>query len=366
MKAVVLIGGKGTRLRPITYTVPKAMVPLRNTPYIEYLVGSLRRAGLEGANLSMGYLPDPIKRRFSEHQLDGFSLEYVVEGQPLGTGGGVKYAEDLLGEGPFVVTNGDVLTGLDLREVIEAHQDSGALATVTLTTVEDPTPYGLVEIDHQSRVRRFVEKPSYEEVSTNLVNSGIYVLEREVLNMIPAGREVSIEREVFPDLQAMGKLRAYVSSAYWQDIGTPERYLQASHDTLSGAVGRGEDFEYLSVHPSVRISQGVTLLPPVSVAEGCEVKNDATIGGRTALGNRCVVEEGALVEGSVLFEGVRVEDGAVIRNSIVGPHTVVQKNAVVRGLCVLGAESVIGEENVLDKEICINPRVSLPKGAIAS
>src|SRR3712207_2319619 len=159
--------------------------------------------------------------------------------------------------------------------------------------------------------------------------------------MIPAGREVSIEREVFPELQAMGKLRAYVSSAYWQDIGTPDRYLQASHDTLSGTVGRSEDFEYLNVHPSALISQRVTLLPPISVAEGCEVKAGAIIGGRTALGNRCVVEEGALVEGSILFEGARVEQGAVIRNSIVGPHAVVNKDAIVRGFCVLGAESII-------------------------
>ena len=186
------------------------------------------------------------------------------------------------------------------------------------------------------------------------------------LDMIPRGQEVSIEREVFPKLQAMGQLRAYVSSAYWQDIGTPDRYLQASHDTLSGTVGRAEDFEYLSVHPSARISQAVTLLPPISIAEECEVEAGATVGGRSALGERCVVKEGALVEGSVLFEGVRVEEGAVIRNSIVGPHAVVCKDAVVRGLCVIGAESVIGERNVLDKGISVNPQVSLPKGAVIS
>ena len=366
MKAVILIGGKGTRLHPLTYTVPKAMVPLRNKPYIHYLVSALKEAELDEAIFSMGYLPDPIRQYFAGQKLDGFSLEYVVEERPLGTAGAIKNAEAFLGEGPFVAINGDVLTGLDLKEVIQAHRESGALATITLTTVEDPTPYGLVEIDHQLRVRRFLEKPSYDEVSTNLVNSGIYVLEPEVLGMIPAGREVSIEREIFPKLQAMGKLRAYVSSAYWQDIGTPDRYLQASHDTLSGVVGRTEDFEYLSVHPSARISQGATLIPPVSVAEGCEVQTGATIGRLTALGDRCTVEEGALVEGSVIFEGVRVEEGAVIRNSIVGPHAVVQKNAIVRGLCVLGAESVIGEENILDRGIRVNPRVNLPKGAITA
>lgn len=200
----------------------------------------------------------------------------------------------------------------------------------------------------------------------NLVNSGIYVLEREVLNIIPKGREVSLEREVFPRLQEMGKLRAYVSSAYWQDIGTPDRYLQASHNVLSGAVERTEDFEYLSVHPSVRVSQDVTLLVPISVAKDCEVEANATIGGRTALGERCVIREGARVDSSILFEGVRVEEGAVVRNSIIGPGAIVGKNAIVRGLCMLGAGCVVGEENILDKGIRVNPRIHLPAGAIIS
>ena len=146
MKAVVLIGGKGTRLRPITYTVPKAMVPLRNRPYIQYLIDNFVAAGFEEAVLSMGYLPDPIQRYFAKQDLDGFSLEYVVESSPLGTAGGLKNVEDRLGEGPFVVTNGDVLTSLDLLDLVEAHQGSGALATIALTSVEDPTAYGLVEV----------------------------------------------------------------------------------------------------------------------------------------------------------------------------------------------------------------------------
>src|SRR5918997_1854908 len=221
MKAVVLIGGKGTRLRPITYTMPKAMVPLRNKPYIHYLIERLRAAGLSGAVCSMGYLPDPLQGYFARQELNGFSLEYVVEDHPLGTAGGIRMAAEHLGGGPVFATNGDVLTGLGFVEGVAAHQDSGALATITLTSVEDPTAYGLVEVDHELRVRRFVEKPGSDEVHTSLINAGVYVLEREVLNMIPEGREVSIEREVFPELQAMGKLRAYISSAYWRDIGTP-------------------------------------------------------------------------------------------------------------------------------------------------
>ena len=204
-----------------------------------------------------------------------------MEDYPLGTAGGLKNAEDHLEdeEGPFVATNGDVLTGLDLAEVIEAHKNSDALATITLTSVEDPSAYGLVEVDHRLGVKRFVEKPGSEEVHTSLINAGIYVLEREVLHMIPKDQEVSIEREVFPELQAMGKLRAYVSSAYWRDIGTPRSYLAASHDVLSGAIGRSPEFRYMSVDQTVDVSKDVTLLPPVSIAEGCEVGSGATIGG---------------------------------------------------------------------------------------
>ena len=364
MQAVVLIGGKGTRLRPITYTVPKAMVPLRGKPYVQYMVDSLRSAGLEGAVLSMGYLPDPIRKHFASHPLDGFSLEYVVEDFPLGTAGGIKNAQGYLQEGPFVATNGDVLTGLDLAEVVQAHRDSGALATITLTSVEDPSPYGLVEVNHQMLVKRFVEKPGGDGPHASLINAGIYVLEPEVLNMIPGGREVSLEREIFPELQAMGKLRAYVSSAYWRDIGTPHSYLAASHDLLSGTVARDRTFGYADVHPSARISKDVTLLPPVFVSEGCEVEAGATVGGRTCLGRGCVVEEGASVESSVLLDGARVGEGTIVRGSIVGPGATIEAGCIVRGLSVLGEGCVVEEGNVLDQGARVNPGVRLPRGAL--
>jgi mannose-1-phosphate guanylyltransferase len=364
VQAVVLIGGQGTRLRPITHTVPKALVPLRNKPYVRYLVDALAAAGIEEAILSMGYLPDPIQCYFAGEDLKGFSLKYVVEDHPLGTAGGIKNVEGCLGEGPFVATNGDVLTGLDLAEVIEAHLGSGALATITLTSVEDPMAYGLVEVDHRLRVKRFVEKPGSDEVHTSLINAGVYVLEREVLNMIPRGREVSIEREIFPELQAMGKLRAYVSSAYWRDIGTPRNYLAASHDVLSGAIGRGREFRYTSIHQSASISKDVMLLPPVSIAEECEVGAGATVGGRTSLGKGCLIEEGAMVEGSVLFEGVRVGEGAIVRNSIVGPGAAICEGSIVRGLSVLGSGCIVEAGNVLDQGARVNPQVCLPRDVI--
>lgn len=361
MQAVILVGGQGTRLRPITYDIPKALVPLRNEPFMGYMVDFLRSGGVDGVVLSLGYLPDPIQEYFAgRDDLDGFSIDYAVEDHALGTAGGVKNAQEYLDGGPLVVVNGDVLTGMDLKKAIERHQATDALATITLTSVEDPTAYGLVEVDHEMLVHRFLEKPAADEVTTNLINAGVYVLEPEVLDMIPAGREVSIEREIFPKLQAQGRLRAHVSSSYWKDIGTPRSYLAASHDVLSGAVGAGEGFEYLDVDPSAQVGKNVKLLPPVSVAAGCEISDMATIGGRSSLGRGCRVGEGAVVEGSILLDGAEVESGAVVRGSILGPNARVGQNAIVRGLSVLGAGCVVGEGNVLDMGIRVNPGVLVP------
>ncbi len=365
MKAVILVGGKGTRLRPITHTVPKAMVPLRDKPYIHHMVDSLKASGLEGAVLSMGYLPDPLRRYFAGQDLEEFSVEYVLENYPLGTAGGIKNAEACLGEGPFVATNGDVLSGLDLAELVETHRGSGALATITLTVVEDPSAYGLVEVDHRMRVKRFVEKPGTDGSNGSLVNAGIYVLEREVLNMIPEGREVSIEREVFPELAAMGKLGAHISSAYWRDIGTPRSYLGACHDVLSGAICRPAVLKCLDLHPSAAVLKDVTLLPPVRLAEGCEVGAGSTIGSRTSLGERCIVGEKAVVEGSVLLEGAIVGDGAVVRNSIIGPGATVGEGSIVKGISVLGAGCVVEEGNVLDNGARVSPGGHIAAGCLS-
>lgn len=358
MQAVVLVGGQGSRLRPVTYDIPKALVPLRNRPFMGYMLDFLRSGGLDGAVLSLGYLPDPIQAYLEGKQdLDGFSVDYAVEDRTLGTAGGIKNAERYLDGDTIVVVNGDVLTGTDLRKAIEIHKSTDALATITLTSVEDPTAYGLVEVDHDMVVHRFIEKPAADEVTTNLVNAGIYVIEPEVLDMIPPGQEVSIEREIFPELQMGGRLRAHITSAYWRDIGTPRSYLAASHDVLSGAVGAAEGFEYLDVAPSVVLGKNVKLLPPVSVGEGSEISHLATIGGRSSLGRNCLVGEGAVVEGSILLDGAEVEAGAVVRGSILGPRARVGNDSIVRGLSVLGAGCVVGEGNTLDQGIRVNPGV---------
>ena len=366
MRAVVLVGGQGTRLRPITYDITKALVPLRNRPFMGYMLAFLRRGGLDGAVLSLGYLPDPIQAYVAGWDgINEFSVDYAIERSALGTAGGIKNAEEYLDGETFVVVNGDVLTGTDIVEAIKIHKASDALDTITLTSVEDPTAYGLVEVDHEMVVKRFLEKPAADEVTTNLVNAGIYVLEPEVLEMIPAGRESSIEREIFPYLQAEGRLRAYVSSSYWKDIGTPRSYLTASQDVLSGVFGAGKDFDFLQVAESAEIGKGVKVLPPVSVAPGCNLESGATVGGRSSLGRGCRIGANAVVEGGVLFDGAEIEPGAVVRGSIIGPGARVGHDAIVRGLSVLGARCVVGEGNILDQGVRINPGVVLPPGSMS-
>jgi mannose-1-phosphate guanylyltransferase len=361
MQAVILVGGLGTRLRPITYDVPKALVPLRNRPFMGYMLDFLKSGGLDGAVLSVGYLPTPIQEYLAECDLEGFSVDYAVEDRALGTAGGIKNAACYLrGGGPVVAVNGDVLSGLELKRLIEKHQETDALATITLTSVEDPTAYGLVEVDHDMVVHRFIEKPAADEATTSLVNAGIYVLEPEVLEMIPRDQEVSIERAIFPELQAMGRLGAYISSSYWRDIGTPRSYLAASHDVLSGVVGASDGFDYLDVDPLTRVGKSVRLLPPLSVAPGCEIGDRATIGGRSSLARGCRVGEDAVVEGSILLEDAEVEAGAIVRGSIIGRGARIGQDAIVRGLTVLGAGCVVGEGNVLDQGVRVNPGVVLP------
>lgn len=366
MQAIILVGGLGTRLRPVTYDIPKALVPIRNKPFLGYTIDLLREAGIDGMVLSLGYMPDPIQEYIAgRDDLDGFTVDYAIEETALGTAGGIKNAEQYLrGDGPVVVLNGDVLTGTDLSVAVDQHGANGARATITLTSVEDPTAYGLVEVEHDMKVRRFLEKPSSDEITTNLINAGIYVLNREVISEIPANQEVSIEREVFPHLQDAGCLYAHVSSSYWRDIGTPKSYLAASNDVLSGAVGAGEGFDYLEVHDSVEVGKNAKILPPVAIGAGCEIGDLATIGGRVSLGENCRIGAGAVVEGSIVLDGAVIEDGAVVRGSIVGEDARVCSRAIVRGLSVLGARSVVGEGNVLDMGLRLNPEVELPPKSI--
>src|SRR5947209_16941153 len=234
MQAVILVGGEGTRLRPLTSTVPKPIVPLVDRPFLAYMLEWLKGHGIDDIVLAMGYLPTAVRNVLGDGSAYGLRLRYVEEPDPRGTAGALKYAEDLLDE-RFLMLNGDVLTDIDLSAQIAQHERTDATATLALVPVEDPSAYGLVRLTDDGSVREFVEKPSADQIDTNLISAGAYVLERSILDLVPPDKNVSIEREVWPRLVGNG-LYGYVASGYWMDIGTPARYLQGTFDIIDGSV----------------------------------------------------------------------------------------------------------------------------------
>jgi mannose-1-phosphate guanylyltransferase len=311
VKAVVLVGGQGTRLRPLTYTTPKQMLPVAGRPMIERVLAQLSEHGIDEAVLSLGYRPDAFMAAYPDESCGGVHLVYAVEPEPLDTAGAVAFAARHGGiDEQFVVVNGDVLTGMDLSALIAFHRDRGATATISLTTVDDPSRYGVVATDDRGRVVAFVEKPSAEEAPSNHINAGTYVLEPDVLDLIPSGRRVSIERETFPALVDKGTLYALVSDSDWVDAGTPATYLAVNLTTAAREQGGIDATSSIDPGASVR---------------------DAVIGPGVVVG------AGAVIEGSVVHAGARVGEGAVIRDSIIGKDSVIGKGATVDGLTVLGA-----------------------------
>ncbi|MFC1992275.1 sugar phosphate nucleotidyltransferase [Chloroflexota bacterium] len=342
MKAVILVGGEGVRLRPLTCNTPKAMVPILNRPFLEHLLDYLKRHGVTDAILAMGYLPDPIQSRLGDGTQLGVQLTYLVEESPLGTAGAVKNAESFLNE-PLVVFNGDILTEIDLTAMVKRHQEMKPKVSIALTPVDNPTIYGVVETDAQGRVQRFVEKPSWDKVTTNMINAGIYILEPEVLAHIPASTPCMFETYLFPRLLEMGEpILSYPSDAYWIDIGTPEKYLQANHDLLKQCGGKGIQTEGKSqIHPAAQIEG------PVLIAEECMIAEGAKLKGPAVLGPQCEIGKGAIVEGAVLWNHSIVGEKAVVRNCIVCSHGYVEQDSHVLDNCVLGDNVTVASGNAL-------------------
>ncbi|MBI2861132.1 MAG: NDP-sugar synthase [Chloroflexi bacterium] len=342
MKAVILVGGEGTRLRPLTCNIPKAIVPVLNRPFLEHQLLYLRRHGVTDVILAMGYLPDPVRECLGNGSQLGVKLTYLVESSPMGTAGAVKNAGQLL-DGPFLVLNGDIITGIDLSAMIAQHRDSGARVSIALTPVDNPTVFGVVETDGQGRVRRFLEKPGWDQVTTNLINAGIYMLEPEVLGMVPPSTRSMFERDVFPALVEAGDpVFAFPSDAYWIDIGTPEKYLQAHRDLLQGWGGEVRMDGKSQVHPSARIEG------PALIGEGCIIGRDVRIKG-AVIGPCCRVGEGARLEEAVLWRGVQVAEGALLSNCVAGDAASIGCGCHVPPGCIIGDGVRIEPESRLER-----------------
>lgn len=338
MRAVVLVGGFGTRLRPLTLTTPKQLLPVAGRPMIERVCAHLAAHGVDEVVLSMGYLPDLFQARYPDRVCAGVQVRYAVEAEPLDTGGAIRFAATEAGIAErFVVANGDVLTDLDVGALVAFHAARGAAATIALSQVDDPSRFGVVVTGDDGRVRDFIEKPPHDHAPSRWVNAGTYVFEPSVIERIPAGRRVSVEREVFPALARQGVLFAMGSDAAWVDAGTPEQYRSANLAALGGpeppCPGVREVKERCWVGHGAAVA-GV-LRGPVLVEAGARVGPDAIV-ERSVIGARCTLEAGARVAGSVLLAGVLVGEGAVVEDSVLGEGAAVGAGAKVVGGSVIG------------------------------
>ena len=351
MKAILLAGGKGTRLRPLTVHTPKPIVPIFNRPFLYYQLDLLRQVPeIDEAILSLNYQPRRIEEIFGEGEGLGIRLRYVVEPMPLGTGGAVRYAGDQLTES-VVVFNGDVLTQVDLGAVLRLHRERKAKATIVLTPVENPRAYGLVETDASSNIQRFLEKPGEDEITCNTINAGIYVLEPETFERIPKDTAWSIERSFFPSLIERGEtFVAYIYDGYWIDIGTPAKYLQVHKDIMDGRYS-APPFVGAANAPFVaggaRIEADVEMQGPCFVDEGAVVKAGARILPYSVIGRQTHVEEAAVIEDSIIWPNGWIGREAHVSGAILGRNCHIGRNAVVSPGAVLGDKTAVTDYSKL-------------------
>jgi NDP-sugar pyrophosphorylase family protein len=352
MKAILLAGGKGTRLRPLTVHTPKPIVPIFNRPFLYYQIDQLRQVpDVDEVILSLNYQPRRIEEILGEGEGLGVRIRYVVEPMPLGTGGAIRYAGDQLTES-VIVFNGDVLTQVDVKAVLALHRRRKAKATIVLTPVDNPRAYGLVESDADGNIKQFLEKPSDDEITCNTINAGIYILEPDTFDRIPKDTAWSIERSYFPSLIERGEtFVAYVDQGYWIDIGTPAKYLQVHRDIMEGRYA-APPFAGLAhgsswIAPDAKIEDGVDIQGPCFIDEGVVIKSGARVLPYSVLGRQTHVEEHAVIDESIVWPNGWIGPEAVVRKSILGRNCHVGRNATVETPVVLGDKTVITDYSKL-------------------
>ncbi len=345
MRAVVLAGGLGTRLRPLTYRTPKPLIPLLNVPLLEHVLAYLREQGVEEIYLALSYRAEDVMG-FLEERHPGARIQCTVEREPMGTAGALQLVLPFLPEEPVIVMNGDIFTEIPVARLLETHREKRAKLTIALREVEDPSRYGLVQITPEGRVERFVEKPSDAEYSARTVNAGIYIMEPEILRAIPAGRRYSLERELFPRLLEQGvPVYAEVFGEYWMDVGTFQSYFQVTRDLLTGRTrspalppaGAGN----IWIGEGAQIQEGAEVAGNVVIGPQTVIEEGAYIGEFTVLGPHCLVRREAQIRESILLEGVVVGARASLRGSLLGNRVLVEDDATLAHGNVLADGAVI-------------------------
>lgn len=347
MKAVILAGGEGTRIRPLTRNLHKAMLPLLNHPLMEFILDYLGGEGITEVIFALRYRPQDIYDYFGDGHKFGLKIFYVLEATPLGTAGAVKNARQYLDEQPFYVLNGDIYYRINLPLMLEKHIQNKAAASIALTRVEDPRAYGLVKMNGEGRVQEFLEKPSGNGIESGMINAGIYIISLQALKLVPDGSPYMLEKGLFPELIRHGeKVYGFPSSSYWIDVGTPENYLGVHRDLLTNKELKKERLvreaikwnrNASDIHPEAR------LIGPVVLGEGCVIGQGARIKGPASIGSNCHIGNNASIEGSIIWQGVRIGGGVSINSCIIASGCIIGKGAVLNKGCVLGDGAQVPE-----------------------
>jgi mannose-1-phosphate guanylyltransferase len=352
MQALILVGGEATRLRPLTCHMPKAMVPVMNIPFLEHVIVYLGGHGIDDIVLAQGHLPKVMDDYFQDGSKLNAKLTYSLETKPMNTAGAVKNAEQHLTE-RFFVLNGDIFTDLDLTAMLKFHIQNKAKVTIALTPVKDPTAYGIVETTAEGRVKRFLEKPTRDQITTNMINAGVYILENEILESIPANTNYSFERQLFPDLLQRGEaVYAFASHSYWIDIGKPDTYMQTHLDLMQGK-SRGypvKNQNEIRFGRDCQIDPSVKMEGPIVIGDNCTVGARAKLIGPVVIGPACGVEEDTVIEGSIIWPNTVCASKAIIKGSLIANN------------CLLGAECLV-ENSVIGDHIKLTSRTKLGAGS---
>ena len=359
MKGIIIAGGAGTRLRPLTYTRPKPLIPVVNRPFLEYQVALLKRHGIDEVIFCTNYLADKIQEHFGDGSRFGVSMRYAIEEQPLGTAGAIKNAQNLAGRDTVVVLNGDVLTDFDLSSIIRFHKEKDAIVTLTLKEVPSPSPYGVIITDESGRVQEFREpseatkkmlaaNPNVEHTGVDHINAGIYVMQPEALDAIPAGRPVSVERETYPKLLSEGKpVYAIVRDGYWLDIGRPEQYREATNAILNGEIrvdvpGAWNEAGYWA-QEGVAVDPTAHIAPTAHLGTRARVGAGASVSGLTVIGANCRIGQNVTLTDCILEDGVIVDDGATLSGVILDSGVRVEGDTIVTVPAVFASGSLIAK-----------------------
>jgi len=366
-----MAGGEGTRLRPMTASQPKPMLPVANRPIMEHVLRLLRRHGLTDTVVTVHFLASMVRNYFGDGEDFGMRLQYATEESPLGTAGSVKNAEDALRDEPFLVISGDALTDIDLSDLVAYHKDNNALVTVALARVPDPLEFGIVIVDDDGKIQRFLEKPTWGQVFSDTVNTGIYVMEPEVLAHVPAGQVVDWSGDVFPGLLEKGeRLYGWVADGYWEDVGSPESYLKAQADVLTGKVDVTIDgFE---VSPGVWIAEGAEVDPdavlrgPLCIGDYAKVEAGAQLREFTVVGSNVIIKEGAFLHRAVVHNNVYLGRGVNLRGCVVGKNTDVMSQARIEEGAIVGDECVIEPDSYISAGVKVYPFKTIEAGAVVN